>query len=117
MQQVRPSTSPQPVIDPVGGRLLALHRPLRGVRAGLDPNLDERAGIDQQVDPLPGGQLPALVLDGDLFGAASELRLLAAGVKILDERPHAGRLAGLDVVRRLGRLALVLRSDLLLSRH
>ena len=54
MQQVRPSTSPQPVIDAVGGRLDVVHRPLGEVRAAVDAELDEGALVDEQVDRARG---------------------------------------------------------------
>ena len=63
----------------VGGRLHAVHRALRGVRAAMDAELDERAGVDQQRDPLARGELLALVLLGDLLLAAAQHRLGAAG--------------------------------------
>ena len=63
--------------DAVGRRLDPVHRPLGEVRAAVDPELDEGALVDQQVDPLARGQLAALVLFGDLLLAAAEPRLLA----------------------------------------
>jgi len=51
----------------------------------VDPHLDEGALVDQQVDPLPRGQLAALVLLGDLLLAAAELRLGAALVQLLGQ--------------------------------
>jgi hypothetical protein len=48
------------------------------VRPGLDAKLDEGPGIDKQVDALAGGELAALVLEGDLGFAAPELRSAAA---------------------------------------
>ena len=66
--------------------------------------------------PLARGELAALVLHRDLLLAAAELRLLAAGVEILDEAPACpvsspcsvvgGRLRRLAAV--IGRLPLVL---------
>ena len=100
MQQGRPSTSPQPVIDAVGGRLDPVHRPLGEVRAAVDAELDEGALVDQQVDPLAGGQLAALVLLGDLLLAAAELRLLAALVQLLGQLGQRGG-AGQEVLRAL----------------
>ena len=54
----------QPAVDlavagdhAVGRRLLALHRPLGEVRPAVDPELDERALVDQQGEPLARGQL------------------------------------------------------------
>ena len=77
------------------------------MRAGLDAELDEGPRVDQQVDPLTGGQLAAFVLLGDLLFAAPELGRLATGVEVLDQRLHARLLAGLDLVRRLGSLRLL----------
>ncbi len=74
----------------VGRRLLALHRPLGEVRAAVDAHLDEGALVDQQVDPLAGGQLAALVLLGDLLLAAAELRLLAPLVQLLGQLGQRG---------------------------
>ena len=91
MQQGRPSTSPQPVMTPSAGASTPVHRPLGEVRAAVDAHLDEGALVDQQVDPLAGGQLAALVLLGDLLLAAAELRLLAALVQLLGQLAPAGR--------------------------
>jgi hypothetical protein len=44
----------------------------------MDPDLDEGAGVDQQVDALAGGELATLVLKCDLGVAAPELRSAAA---------------------------------------
>src|SRR6185437_3285561 len=63
-----------------------LHRALREVRPPVDPHLDPRALVDQQRDPLARGQLLALVLSGDLLGAAAEHDLLAPRAQILGER-------------------------------
>ena len=70
----------------VRGRLLALHRALGEVRPAVDAQLDEGALVDQQGEPLAGGQLVALVLLGDLLLAAAELGLLAALVQVVDQR-------------------------------
>ena len=81
----------------VGRRLLALHRLLREVRAGMDAHLDERAGVDEQVDPLARGQLAALVLLRDLLLAPAELRLRAPLVELarrLRERCLGGNNSG-----------------------
>src|SRR6185369_17841970 len=50
--------------------------------AAMDPHLDEGALVDQEVDPLAGGELAAVVLLGDLLFAAAELCLLAPGVQL-----------------------------------
>ena len=61
--------------DAVGRRLLALHRALREVRAPVDAELDERALVDQQRQPLARGELVLLVLAGDpLLAAARRAR-------------------------------------------
>src|SRR4029079_9859679 len=93
--------------DAIGGRLLALHRPLRGMGAGLNAELDEGPRVDQEVDPLAPRELSALVLERDLLLAAAELGLLAAPVEVLHQRLHTGLLAGLDLGRRLGRPGLL----------
>jgi hypothetical protein len=54
----------------------------------VDPQLDERALVDQQGQPLAGGQLVALVLGGDLLRTAAELDLLPARTQIFRERPE-----------------------------
>ena len=56
------------------------------MRAAVDPQLDERALVDQQGQPLAGGELVASVLGGDLLLAPAELDLLAPRVEILRER-------------------------------
>ncbi len=71
--------------DAVGGRLDPVHRPLGEVRAAVDPHLDEGALVDEEVDPLAGGQLAAVVLLGDLLLAAAELGLGAALVQLLSQ--------------------------------
>ena len=74
--RARPAVDVAPAGDhAVGRRLAALHRALGEVRTGVDAHLDERARVDQQVDPLAGRELAALVLEGDLLLAAAELRL------------------------------------------
>ena len=90
--------------DAVGGSLLALHRPLREVRAAVDAHLDERALVDQQVDPLAGRELAALVLLGDLLLAAAQLRLLAPLVEVLG-RARTSSVWGLGARAGLGRVA------------
>ena len=74
--------------DAVGGRLLALHRPLGEVRAAVDPELDPGAGVDQEVEALAGGELVLRVLAGDPLLAAAEPRRRAPGLELLDERAH-----------------------------
>jgi hypothetical protein len=73
------------------------------MRATVDPELDERAVVDQERDPLTRGQLLARVLGLDLVRAASQLDLLAPRPQILGERPQqaGGRGVGGDrLVRR-----------------
>ena len=53
----------------VGGRLPALHRALREVRAAVHADLDERAAVDQQVDPLARGQLALARAAASIFSA------------------------------------------------
>ncbi len=94
---------------PVSRRLYALHRFLGEVRPSVDPHLHERAGIAEEIDPLAGGELPALVLEGDLLLAAAELRPLSPRVEVLGQPLHPGRLATLDHIRRFLRLARAFR--------
>jgi hypothetical protein len=54
----------------------------------VNPQLDERALVDQQGQPLAGGELLACVLSGDLLRTTAELDLLPARAKILGERPQ-----------------------------
>ena len=98
MQQVLPSTSPQPVMTPSAGASLPAIARLEGVRAGVDPHLDEGPLVDEQVDALARGQLAALVLLGDLLLAAAELRRLAALVQVVG---RAVQCTGFAVHRRL----------------
>src|SRR5690348_14938959 len=66
------------------------------MRAAVDAELDERARVDQQVQPLARRQLALLVLARDLLLAASEQRLRPALVEVLDERAQdrSGRSLG-----------------------
>ena len=74
----------------VGGRLLVLERRLRVVGAAVDTDLVEGSGVDQQVEPLAGGQLAALVLGLDLGQATAEFRLGAALVELVGEFVERG---------------------------
>src|SRR6188472_103969 len=74
----------------VGGGVLAVHRPLGEVGTAVDAHLDKCALIDQQGDPLAGGQLAALVLLGDLLLAAAQLRLRAPLVQLLGQVTERG---------------------------
>ena len=60
----------------------------------MDPELDERALVDQQREPLARGQLLGGVLGGDLLLTAAELDLLAPGLEILDQRSEQARAGG-----------------------
>jgi hypothetical protein len=71
----------------------------------MDPHLHEGPRIAEEVDPLPGGELAALVLNGDLLLAATELRLITTLVKILGQTLHPGVFAALDLVGSFRRLA------------
>ena len=62
MQQGRPSTSPQPVITPSAGASLPSIARWAKCGPAVDAELDEGARVDEQVDPLAGGELAALVL-------------------------------------------------------
>src|SRR5439155_19991245 len=55
------------------------------VRAAVDAELHERPLVDQQVDPLAGGELARVVLLGDLLLAAAEPGALAALLELLRE--------------------------------
>src|SRR5262249_9822477 len=92
----------------VGGRLAFVHRALGEVRPGVDADLDEGAVIDQQVDPLPPGELAPPVLDRGLLLPPAEFGRLAALVEVLDQVLHPGRLAALDLVGGLRSLGAVL---------
>jgi hypothetical protein len=56
----------------------------------VDAELDEGPLVDQQVEPLAGGQLAATVLLGDLLLAAAQLRLGAALVQLLVQLRQRG---------------------------
>jgi hypothetical protein len=53
------------------------------VRAAVESDLDEGAGVDKQVDALAGGELAALVLLGDLLLAAALQRRVATLVELV----------------------------------
>src|SRR3712207_4999141 len=73
-------------------RSAAGHRLLGEVRLGVDAELGERPGVDEQRDALARGELVLLVLAGDPLGPAALLGLLAPRVEILHQRPQQGRL-------------------------
>ena len=52
----------------------------------MDAKLDERSLVDQQVEPLAGGQFLPLVLLGDLLRATALPDLLAPRLEVLGER-------------------------------
>jgi hypothetical protein len=79
----------------------------------MDAHLDERSFVDQEVDPLTRGQLPARVLLFDLLGAAPKLGLLAPFVEVANESLHPGLLAGVRLGRRLGGIGCVFGRGLL----
>ena len=81
----------------VGGGVDVVHRALRGMRACLDAELDERALIDEQRDPLARRQLFALVLQRDLLGAAALHDLRAARLQLLDQRAQQGAVRCFDL--------------------
>jgi len=60
------------------------------VRAAVDAELDEGTLVDQQLDPLAGGQLAAPVLLGDLLLAAAQPRLVAPLVQLLVQLRQRG---------------------------
>src|SRR4029079_17191615 len=70
-------------------RLAPVHRPLREVRPGMDPELDEVRA--QQIDALAGGQLPGVVLTRDLLLAAAQPRLGAPFFEVKRERSQHAR--------------------------
>src|SRR5262249_13262767 len=92
----------------VGRGLHPVHRPLGEVRTAVDAHLDEGALVDEQVDPLAGGELAALVLLGDLLLAAAELCLLPTLVQLLGQLAERRRaweqMAILGVAARGGSL-------------
>ena len=84
----------------VGRGVAPLHRPLGEVRLGVDPELGERAVVDQQRDPLAGRELARLVLPGDPLLPAAEPRERAPLVEVLGERAQpAGRGIGIGAHR------------------
>src|SRR2546429_97311 len=86
-------------------------------RAGSEHrHLDEGPLVAEEVDPLARRQLSALVLEGDLLLAPAELRVLPPPMQVLDEVLHPRPLAALDLVGRLGGLALVMAWSVALLR-
>jgi hypothetical protein len=58
--------------------------------SSVDAELDERALVDQQRQPLARGQLLAGVLGGDLLRSPAELDLLSPRPKVIGERGQQG---------------------------
>ena len=82
----RPSTVPVAGHHPVAGDALVAH-PEVGAAVGDElVQLDEGAGVEQEVDPLARGELARLVLLGDALGSAAELGLPLQGVQAGAER-------------------------------
>jgi hypothetical protein len=69
----------------------------------VDAQLDERAGVDQQLDPLAGGQLLLRVLGRDLLRAAAELDPLSSRAEVLSQRAEEARRCGVGRVGGRGR--------------
>jgi hypothetical protein len=66
--------------------------------AGEGVGLDEGPGVQEELDPLPGRQLPALVLPLDRLGPAGDQGILLALLEVLDlalDGPWFRLLAGL----------------------
>jgi hypothetical protein len=77
---------------PVAGDAPPVHpergRPVDGQHVGLD----EAAGVEQAVDPLPGRQLALVVLDLHRLGGAGVQGLLPAGAQLFHPLVHRLRL-------------------------
>ena len=84
---------PQPVTTPSPGDLLLGHAEV--VAAVLDEHVEllERALVEQQVDPLAGGQLALGVLGRDPPLAAAGPRLRAPLFELFEDVLHVGPLA------------------------
>ena len=74
----------------VGRRLLVRHRALGEVRPPVDAQLGEGALVDEQRQPLAGGELVLLVLALDLLLAAPRAGTLAALVQVVHQRAQRG---------------------------
>ncbi len=61
-------------------------------------DLDERAGVEQQLDPFAGGELPRLVLFPDPILAAADLRRRQALLELIDPFARACAMTA-DLVR------------------
>ena len=76
--------------DPVAGDLLVGHAELVGAMFDEHVELLEAALVQQEVDPLPGGQLALGVLRGDAALAAAQLGLSATAGQFIEDMLHAG---------------------------
>ncbi len=85
---LRPSTRPQPVTTPVAEDLALVHVEVGAAVDHEAVDLDEGAGIEEQVHPLTGGELAGLVLLGDARGAAA---LQREAVHLVEARPAPRR--------------------------
>jgi len=75
--------------DAVAGHLLVLHAEVGAAVLDEHVELLERALVQQQVDPLAGGQLALGVLGGDPRLAAAGLGLIATTVEFVENVLHA----------------------------
>ena len=90
----RPSTRPWPATTPSPGTIWSLHAEVAAAMGDELVDLLERAGIEQQLDPLARGQLAGRVLPLEPIGAAAELGApLEVGEDIvgLHRRPGSSR--------------------------
>ena len=55
---------------------------------GQQAELDEAAGVEEEIDALADGELAPLALAGDAFRAAHPEVAPAAGLEVLDARPE-----------------------------
>ena len=91
---LRPSTDAPAGDDAVGERPGVLDAEPVGAVAGEHVELDERVGIEQELDPLTRGELAALVLALDRRRAAGVQRLLAQLGELLE--PLLDRVDGVE---------------------
>ena len=75
---------PVPAHHTVAGDALALHPEVVAAVDHQRIHLDERAGIEQQVDALVRRQLPGVVLALDALGAAAQARSGKAAVEVFE---------------------------------
>ena len=77
--------------DDAVGRRRAAFQPAYGVmHAGVEAELGERAGVEEQIDPLARRRLAGRVLALDALGAAAEARGGAALAQVVGERARRG---------------------------